>query len=178
MKLQGNFSTTSKRRAVKGAIWKVLPVYDDLLKGFEEARERHLPADSQRPRSSSPLSLLPPPPPTRPIQPPTTQRSIRRSQGELVGKASASTEDSTVVIELSVTQVTKEVERINAERTSDFATSQLGARFLSLEHHFNHNINAVWQKLERYYNLTDDTPVYRAAVFLHLRMEWRWFEKY
>jgi hypothetical protein len=43
MKLQGNVSTTSRySRAVKGAIWQVLLIYDDLLKGFEDARERHL----------------------------------------------------------------------------------------------------------------------------------------
>jgi hypothetical protein len=67
--------------------------------------------------------------------------------------------------------VTKVVERASDERTNDFAMRQLGARFLSLEHHFNNNINAVSQKLERYYNLMDDTPVYRTAVFLHPRMK-------
>jgi hypothetical protein len=60
----------------------------------------------------------------------------------------------------------------------NFAESQIGTEFLSLEHHFTHNINAAWQKLEHYYNLTDNTPIYRAAVFLHPKLKWRWFEKY
>jgi hypothetical protein len=54
MKLQGNVSTTSRcGRAVKGAIWQVLPIYDDLLKGFEDARERHLPEPSTQRLSDS-----------------------------------------------------------------------------------------------------------------------------
>jgi hypothetical protein len=44
MKLQGNVSTTSKHGVpVKGAIWQVLPVFEEILRGFEEARERHQP---------------------------------------------------------------------------------------------------------------------------------------
>jgi hypothetical protein len=44
MKLQGNVSTTARRgTAVKGGIWQVLPIFEDLLRGFEEARGRHLP---------------------------------------------------------------------------------------------------------------------------------------
>jgi hypothetical protein len=34
MKLQGNVTTG----VTKGAIWQVLPVFGELLKGFEEAR--------------------------------------------------------------------------------------------------------------------------------------------
>jgi hypothetical protein len=49
----------------------------------------------------------------------------------------------------------------------DFAQSQIGASFTTLEHHFSTNINAVWQKLNDYYTKTDATPIYRAAVFLH-----------
>jgi hypothetical protein len=45
IKLQGNVSTTSKSgRPMKGAIWQVLPVYEEILRAFEEARERHQPA--------------------------------------------------------------------------------------------------------------------------------------
>jgi hypothetical protein len=43
MKLQGNVSTHNTHRA----IWQVLPVLSKLLKGFEEARQRHLLAESQ-----------------------------------------------------------------------------------------------------------------------------------
>jgi hypothetical protein len=60
----------------------------------------------------------------------------------------------------------------------DFAQSQIGANFTSLEHHFSANINAAWQKLDDYYTQTDDTVIYRAAVFLHPLLKWRWFERY
>ena len=44
MKLQGNVSTTLRHgRPVKGVIWQVLPVYEEILRAFEEARERHQP---------------------------------------------------------------------------------------------------------------------------------------
>lgn len=59
----------------------------------------------------------------------------------------------------------------------DFAQSQINADFVTLEHHFSTNINAAWQKLNDYYTRTDNTPIYRAAVFLHLRLKWRWFER-
>jgi hypothetical protein len=46
---------------------------------------------------------------------------------------------------------------------------------LSFEHHFSTNINLGWQKLDHYYTLTDSTPIYSAAVFLHRCMKWQWF---
>jgi hypothetical protein len=42
MKLQGNVSAGSN---AKGAIWQVLPVLGDLMKGFEEARLLHRPTE-------------------------------------------------------------------------------------------------------------------------------------
>jgi hypothetical protein len=65
MKLQGNFNAGTN---VKGAIWQVLPVIGELLKGFEEARQRHRPSESQDLR----LRLLSPPP-----SQPSTQHSTR-----------------------------------------------------------------------------------------------------
>ena len=44
--------------------------------------------------------------------------------------------------------------------------------------HFSTNINLSWQKLDVYFNKTDATPIYRAAVVLHPRLKWRWFERY
>jgi hypothetical protein len=44
--------------------------------------------------------------------------------------------------------------------------------------HFSTALNAGWQKLEFYYNKSDVTPIHRAAVLLHPRMKWRWFERY
>jgi hypothetical protein len=84
MKLQGNVNT----RLTKGAIWQELIVFGELLKGFEEARQRHLPAESQvaqdLPKRDASLALSPPltQGPSRPIN---NQRRPRAS----VGKASA-----------------------------------------------------------------------------------------
>ena len=42
MKLQGNANTGSKHgRPMKGAIWQVLPIFEEMLAAFEDARERH-----------------------------------------------------------------------------------------------------------------------------------------
>jgi hypothetical protein len=62
----------------------------------------------------------------------------------------------------------------------DFAQSQIDERFnfLTLEKHFNYNLNAAWQKLDDYYTRTDATPIYRLAVVLHPRLKWRWFERH
>jgi hypothetical protein len=47
MKLQGNISTTARcGTAVKGAIWQVLPIFDEMLQIFEEARKMHPTAHS------------------------------------------------------------------------------------------------------------------------------------
>jgi hypothetical protein len=62
----------------------------------------------------------------------------------------------------------------NAGATS---SSKADVPYLTFEHHFSTNINAGWQKLRDYYERTDLTSIYRAAVFLHPRMKWLWFEK-
>jgi len=42
MKLQGNVNTGSKHgRPMKGAIWQVLPIFEEMLAAFEDTRERH-----------------------------------------------------------------------------------------------------------------------------------------
>ena len=125
--------------AVKGAIWQVLPIYDDLLKGFEDARERHLPASAES--EATPAPSAPPP-----SQLSTRHRSTRRGKRTTVGRVSATAIDVEVGITPAATQVEKDSTPVD-----NFAESQIGAEFLSLEHHFTHNINAAWQKLEYYY---------------------------
>jgi hypothetical protein len=42
MKLQGNVNTISKHsRPVKGAIWQVLSIFEEMLCAFEDTRERY-----------------------------------------------------------------------------------------------------------------------------------------
>jgi hypothetical protein len=170
MKLQGNVNTG----LTKGAIWQVLPVFSELLKGFEEARQRHLPTESQT------LQYPPKQDASPPVSPPTTQgpsrpTNNRRRQRAPIGKASARATAAAVASDVDI--ATPAASQIFAD---SFAQSQIDERFnfLTLEKHFSHNLNAAWQKLDAYYTRTDDTPIYRAAVFLHPKLKWRWFEKH
>jgi hypothetical protein len=159
MKLQGNVST----HTTHGAIWQVLPVFSELLRGFEEARQRHLPAESQNAQNSAEKAAAPTlsPPAT---QTPSRPTNARRRQRPSTGKASASATSAAVASESDI--ATPAASQIVVD---DFAQSQIDERFnfLTLEKHFSHNLNAAWQKLDDYYSRTDATPIYRAAVFLH-----------
>lgn len=169
MKLQGNVSAGSN---AKGAIWQVLPVLSDLMKGFEDARQRHRPAESY----TQDLASQPPPSPPA-TQHPTRPTNTRRRQRAPTGRASASATTATAASEshiaLLATPAASQIITVD-----DFAQSQISASFTTLEHHFSANINAAWQKLDEYYTRTDDTPIYRAAVFLHPLLKWRWFDRY
>jgi hypothetical protein len=167
MKLQGNVRAG---KAVKGCSWQVLPVFDDLMKGLEDARQRHLPAESQ---NTEPPSNGSTPPPLSPslIQPPTRPTNTQRLRRAPVSKASArATAADSDIATPAATQLTD-------ARVDDFVQSQLNASLTTYEHHFSHNINAAWQELDSYYTRTDETSIYRAAVFLHPRLKWRRFEK-
>lgn len=91
MTLQGHVSTTAKGdKAVKGAIWQVLPIFEVMLKAFEEARQRHLPVETLDCQRSQRACTQP----TAPSQPPTTpplasKRLTRRSQGIPIPRTSA-----------------------------------------------------------------------------------------
>jgi hypothetical protein len=80
MKLQGNVNTTTKHgKAVKAGIWQVLPIFDELLKGFEDARERHLLQESQRASKNAS-------PPSSPLITPSpiARRITRSSQIQVI----------------------------------------------------------------------------------------------
>jgi hypothetical protein len=68
---------------------------------------------------------------------------MRRGKRTAVGRVSATAIDAEGGITPAATQVDKD-----STPADNFAESQIGAKFLSLEHHFTHNINAAWQKLE------------------------------
>jgi hypothetical protein len=38
------------------------------------------------------------------------------------------------------------------------------------------SINLTWMKLEEYYQLIDDTPVYTVALFLYLKFRFNYFK--
>jgi hypothetical protein len=90
IKLQGHVNAGA---SAKGAIWQVLPVFGELLKGFEEARQRHRLVQSEA---------------ARPLSPPPTQQSTRlnntrRRLRESTGKASGSAYDAAVSSESDIT---------------------------------------------------------------------------
>ena len=43
--------------------------------------------------------------------------------------------------------------------------------------HFHHSVQLGWEKLDKYYTLTDDSPAYVASICLHPRYKWKWIEK-
>lgn len=144
----------------------MLPILGDLMKGFEEARQRHLPVESQRhEKGPSPLSS--------PRSSPSliVYRTTRSSQYPQPSSFSVSNLAHPTNIEGTTAQP-------DATQSREDGDAEGNASYLAFEHHFSTNINAAWQKLDYYYNLTDETPLYRAAVFLHPRMKWRWFERH
>jgi hypothetical protein len=42
---------------------------------------------------------------------------------------------------------------------------------------FRIKVNLAWEKLDKYYNLLDETPIYYTALALHPAYRWDWFEK-
>lgn len=38
------------------------------------------------------------------------------------------------------------------------------------------SVNNAWNKAQKYYELTDDSPFYIAAIFLNPFHKWRYFE--
>ena len=45
------------------------------------------------------------------------------------------------------------------------------------EKHFCNNINQAWLKLDKYYQLTDESPAYLATMVLHPLLRWKTIEK-
>jgi hypothetical protein len=169
MLLQGHVNTTAKNEtAVKGAIWQVLPVFESLMSAFEDARQRHKPTEtlaSQRSEQASTQATASSSPPTTPS--PEPLRITRSSQSIPITRISAPTFRPTTPIAPVIDQ-----EQSTAEDRT------LSASALESQKHFSTNINLAWQKLDKYYQKTDASPIYRAAVVLHPRLKWRWFDRY
>jgi len=63
------------------------------------------------------------------------------------------------------------------EATQVFINSQQDD-LSTAERHFATNIKLAWTKLDEYYSKLENTPVYVAAVELHPRFKWKYFEKH
>ena len=162
--LQGHVSTTGKgAKAVHGAIWQVLPIFENIMAGFEEARQRHLPSKTLDYQSSQPANTQPSAPlPALATPSPTPLRVTRSSQSIPIPRISAPTDDSP-------SQNTPIVTEEQSHGSDD--TSSEG--MIESETHFSTNINLSWQKANVYYTKTDAVPIYRVAVLLHPRLKWR-----
>ncbi|KAI8411680.1 hypothetical protein FOFC_08274 [Fusarium oxysporum] len=60
------------------------------------------------------------------------------------------------------------------DKLEDYKT--MAERFPDAEH-FRININLGWQKLDKYYQLLSETPIYYAGLALHPAYRWKWFDR-
>ena len=120
-----------------------------MLAAFEDVREHHQPSSQY---TSQPTQSQ-----VTPTEHPQRQRNTRRGKPLTHSSDSQSTEGAAV----GADEVIAPEHEYNDQAI-----------------HFSTAINTGWQKLEQYYNQSDVTPIHRAAVLLHPRMKWRWFEKY
>jgi hypothetical protein len=45
------------------------------------------------------------------------------------------------------------------------------------DRYLHNNLQLGWQKLDKYYQFTDDSSAYVAAIALHPRFKWRWIQR-
>jgi hypothetical protein len=95
---------------------------------------------------------------------------VRSSQSIPIPQISAPTDTSAA----NITATTADERTREAVEAGALGTNER----LESQKHFSTNINLAWQKLDAYYCKTDLTAIYRAAVVLHSRLKWRWFDKY
>jgi hypothetical protein len=171
MLLQGHVKDVkTSSKVVTGGLWIVLPIFEEILSSFEVARKRHPTAAKQRsqlsqstPPNTSPPSSPPPPLATR------SQRTTRSSQIHPQGPSAASQIEDTVPDDAVLEK---------EQSTNPTGEDNDPSAYTDLQSHFSTNFNLGWQKFDKYYRLTDDTPIYRAAVVLHPRMKWGWFNRH
>jgi hypothetical protein len=158
MHLQENVNTTAQnKQTMKGTIWQVLPAFEEILQGFKHARTQLQPLDSQE------ISQQPP---SSPQLPPYKRRRTWQSSSERAAITSTISEGSAVNTDATAVMPAE----------SDNTEAAESIEYPTLQRHFSANIRRAWKKLDKYYNKTDVTPVHMAAVLLHPRLKWRWFE--
>lgn len=171
MRLQGHVKdSATSDKVVTGALWMVLPIYEEILSSFEIARKCHPTAEKQR-SQQDPLTTSNASPPTSPYASPSpvSRRTTRSSQMHTQTRASAPRNDPTTLTD----DVVAEERSINPMGEGDDPSA-----YTDVESHFSTNMNLGWQKLDAYYKKTDATPLYRAAVVLHPRMKWQWIQRH
>lgn len=130
-----------------GAIWQVLPVYETLLTHFEDLRRQYpIPEALQQSQTKRSKAI------TEELQRTLT---FNTDGGSEVGDSQLS--------QAELSQIADQVVAVPDEQAS-------------FEHHLSTNVNLGWQKLNKYYQLLDDSPVYVAAIVLHPALKWRYIE--
>ena len=126
MMLQGQVNASTGKGTVKGAIWQVLPIYEQIMASFEAARERYKPAESQSQLSQRTLvASLPSQAPSK------SRRTTRRLQPTSSATLHANTEN----------EETSNTRDLASEQTDQVYSRELP---LSFKHHFSTNINLGW----------------------------------
>jgi hypothetical protein len=127
---------------------------------FKQARERHLPKATLDQRSQQADSQLSAPSPPLATLSLILVRTTRSSQSIPIPRTSVPTDSS-------ASQNKPTVSEEQTTESDDAATDGTSES----QKHFLTNINLAWQKLNTYFNKTDATPIYYAAVVLHPRLK-------
>jgi hypothetical protein len=135
-----------------GAIWQVLPQFDALLAHFDESRQRHLIHDERQATSPHHQSLQP----------------------KEVAWSTEVHNDTTVPLQTTGSHGHSQSHghsRTAAAHRSDAETDRA-----AVERRSYANIHTGWQRVHNYCEILYGNVLYVAAVVLHPRIKWRYFE--
>jgi hAT family C-terminal dimerisation region len=69
------------------------------------------------------------------------------------------------------------VDRYSTQASADFLGSYTEHWDSAKDQYLRNSVQLGWEKLDKYYQLTDKSSAYVAAISLHPRYKWRWIEK-
>ena len=138
-------------QATHGALWEALPAIELLLEHLENMKiqyQEYTPVAGHPPADQAPRSQ--PPPDQQAADEPPAHSTRRRRQ---------------IPSHQLPSQASPPVPAIQGPE-DDASRRQIRVA-----------INHAWDKLDKYYTLTDETPAYVAALVLHPGQKWQYFEK-
>jgi hypothetical protein len=163
--------------ASHGVVWQVIPAMERLFSHFEKLKEQYIILEPQQDYSSVPLVTS---------QTPASQNTlISQSQSESQAQLLIDIDNIPVPRPIRKAVKTSKTRRPQAptpmpppppppspppappsqdqpiEQTREYRMLATG-------------VNLAWKKLDQYYQMTDQSPVYVAAVVLHPAYTWKW----
>lgn len=141
-----------------GAIWQVLPQFDALLTCLEESRQRQFLHDERQATSPGLQSLQPKE--AAPKRPAVQEYVMEVHNNNTAPLQNAESQKQS-----------REHSRIAATHRFD-----AGIDRAAVGHQFYANINTGWQRVHDYCETLHVNVLYVAAVVLHPRIKWRYFE--